>query len=62
MSIRFGDIQYQSQKLSEIAPNFSCFLPSQNFVGGTPSKSCTRIITAISRHVSHGKVSWGYCH
>ena len=33
MSIRSRDICDQSRKLSEIAPNFSCFLPSQILLG-----------------------------
>ena len=38
MSISSGDIRDQSRKLSEIAPKFGRFCPSQIF-GGGPSKS-----------------------
>jgi len=44
-------IRDQRRKLSEIAPNFGRFLPSQ-ILGGRPSKNCTHvIITPGSRHV-----------
>jgi len=44
MSIRSGDICDQSRKLTEIAPNFGHFWPSQ-LLGGGPSKNCTHVIT-----------------
>ena len=46
MSISSGDIRDQSRKLSEIAPKFGLFWPSQIF-GGGPSKSYTRIISPL---------------
>jgi len=48
--IRFGDIRDQIRKLSEIAPNFGRFLPSQ-ILGGRPSKNRTHFITHGSPHV-----------
>ena len=50
MLIRSGDIRDQSRKLSEIAPNFGRFLPSQ-ILGGRPSKNCTHVNTPGSWHV-----------
>jgi len=50
MSIRSGNIRDQSRKLSEIAPKFGRFLPSQ-ILGGGYSKNCTHISTRVSRHV-----------
>jgi len=47
MWIRSGDIRDQSQKLSQIVPNFGLFLPSQIF-WGEPSKNCTQFITPAS--------------
>jgi len=47
--IRSADICDQSRKLSEIAPDFERFSPSQ-ILGGRPSKNCTHIITPSSRH------------
>jgi len=48
--IRSGDIRDQSQNLSEIAPNFERFSPSQ-ILGGRQSKNCTHVITHGSPHV-----------
>jgi len=48
--IRSGDIRDQTRKLSEIAPDFERFSPSQ-ILGGRASKNCTNIITPGSRHV-----------
>ena len=48
--MRSGDIRDQSRKLSEIAPDFERFSPSQ-ILGDRPSKNCAHIITPSSRHV-----------
>ena len=50
VATRSGDIRGQSRKLSEIAPKFGGFWPSQILGGGT-SKSYTHFITPASRHV-----------
>ena len=54
MSTRSGDIRGQSRKLSEIAPKFGGFWPSQILGGGT-SKSYTHFINPASRHVGWKK-------
>ena len=54
MSIRSGDIRDQSPKVSEIAPNFGRFWPSQ-ILGGGPSKNYTHFITPASQHVARKK-------
>ena len=52
MSTSSGDIRDETRKLSEIAPKFGRFLALGNFfLGGGPSKSCTRVIIPASWHV-----------
>jgi len=54
MSIRSRDIRDQSRKLTEIAPNFGRFLPSQ-ILGSGPSKSYTHFITPASQRIAWKK-------
>jgi len=51
MSIRSADIRDQIWKLSEIAPNFGLFSPSQ-ILGGGPFKTYTHFITPASWHIA----------
>ena len=59
--IRSGDIRDQIQYLSEIAPNFRRFLPSQ-ILGGRPSPKVVSTWTPLPRSTSCGKVSRRYSH
>ena len=59
MWICSGDIRDQTRKLSEIAPNFRRFLPSQ-ILGGGPSPKVVPTWTFLPRCTSRGKVSWRY--
>jgi len=49
MSIRSGDIRDQSRKLTEIAPNFGRFLPSQILLGAPLPK-----LVSTSSRLSRG--------
>ena len=51
LSIRSEDIRDQSQKLSEKTRRILDVLPSQ-ILGGGSVKSCSQIITPVSRHVA----------
>jgi len=63
MLIRSGNIRDQSEKFSEIAPNFGRFFTLPNFWGG-PSTNCRglRTLSPLPRGSSTEKVSWGYSH
>ena len=51
ISIRSGDIGDRNLRLSEIAPNFKRFLPSQILWVRSP-KSCSHVVMPASRHVT----------
>jgi len=54
VTIRSEDNRDQSRKLSEIAPNFDVFSPSQ-ILGGGLSENGTHIITPALRHIDWKK-------
>ena len=54
MWIHSGDIRDQSRKLSEIAPNFRGFLPSQ-ILGGGPSPKVVPTLTPLPLGTLRGK-------
>jgi len=54
MLTRSGDIRDRSLKLSEIVPNFACFLAPNFFGGGPPEFLDLRSCGKVSRRLAEG--------